>query len=257
MREGLAQLVPGDDVFGEDRSTSALEDYTAALCGKPAALFLPSGTMANLVALLAHAQRGDEIIVGKSSHILNYELGGATVAGGLIYHAVDDSGGLPQAGEVAAAVREKDIYHASTGLVCIENTHNLVGGIACTAEQVAPIAEVARAHGLPVHLDGARIFHACAALGADVKDYARQVDSMMFCLTKGLGAPVGAMLVGGEAFIQRARKLRKMLGGGMRQPGYLTSMALLALQEERSQLVKDVAMARRLAQRLSALPYLR
>lgn len=254
MRAVLAELQSGDDVFDEDPHTHALQDEAAERCGMQAALLFPSGTMANLAALLAHLARGEEVVVGRDSHIFNYELGGASALGGIAYHTVDDSQGLPDAQALRAAIRPGDLYHARTGLVCLENTHNLAGGVAATAAQLQPLIQVARESGLPVHLDGARLFHACAALDQDVRQYAGQVDSLMVSLSKGLGAPLGALLLGTQGFIQRARSLRKMLGGGMRQTGYLAAMGRIALQEGPQQLADDVRHARQLATALQSVP---
>lgn len=254
MRAVLTDLVSGDDVFDEDRHTHALQDEAAELCGMEAGLLFPSGTMANLAALLTHLGRGEEAIVGNASHIFNYELGGAAALGGIVYHPVDDGMGLPEPSALRAAIRPADLYHARTGLICVENTHNMAGGLASPAQRLAPLIQVARDANLPVHLDGARLFHACAALQQTVKDHARQVDSLMLCLTKGLGAPVGALLLGGRDFIQRARARRKMLGGGMRQTGFVAAMGRLALREGPLQLVQDIRHARLLAFALRSVP---
>ncbi len=254
MRAVLGEVQSGDDVFDEDTHTHLLQDEAAELCGLDAGLLFPSGTMANLAALLAHLARGEEVIVGRDSHIFNYELGGASALGGIAYHTVDDAGGLPDAQALRAAIRPGDLYHARTGLVCLENTHNLAGGVASTAAQMQPLTQAARDAGLPIHLDGARLFHACAALDQQVSQYASQVDSLMICLSKGLGAPLGALLLGSKPFIQRARSMRKMLGGGMRQTGYLAAMGRIALREGPRQLLDDVKHARALAAALQSVP---
>lgn len=231
MRAALGSLAVGDDVFGEDESTAALEAHAAALFGKEAALLVPSGTMGNLISVLTHARRGAEVVLGDKSHIFDYERGGVSALGGAAFHTVSDDGGIPTPDAIRAAIRGGEIYHAPTGLICIENTHNARGGIAVPIEKVERVGALAREQGIPVHLDGARIFNACARLGTAPAAFAAQVDSLMFCLTKGLGAPVGAVIVGSAEFVARARQLRKMLGGGMRQTGYIARLGLFGLQE--------------------------
>jgi len=257
MLSAMRDAKVGDDIFGEDRATLELEEYAAELCGKDAALFVASGTMGNLVALLAHAPGGGEIILGKKSHIFKYEVAGGSALGRLAYGTVDDSRGIPDVSEVESAIREDEIYFPETALICLENTHNLAGGVAIRVEEIQPISSLAKKYSLPIHLDGARIFNACAALDVKVKEYAVLVDSMMFSLSKGLGAPAGAILTGSSEFIRHARKIRKMLGGGMRQIGYLTAPALVALKEGPVHVKRDNQNARRLADRLLALGHFR
>lgn len=253
MRLAAQALRVGDDVFGEDPSTRELEAEAAALFGKEAGLLLPSGTMANLVSVLTHAPRGSEVVLGALSHIFNYERGGACTLGGVIFHTVDDSDGVPAPEAVTAAVRDPDLFHARTSLVCLENTHNTAGGLAVPLEALTRTAEAARGQGLPVHLDGARIFNACARLGVAPSAFGAQADSLMFCLSKGLCAPMGAVLVGRHAFIEQARLWRKTLGGGMRQTGYIASMGLYGLREWQARAVEDNDSAERFVREMGGL----
>lgn len=257
MKAAMQNAQSGDDVMAEDRATNALESYAADLCGKESALLVPTGTMGNLLALLVHVPRGGEIIVGSKSHIFNYEASGAAALGSIAYNHLPDDNGILQPEDVAGAVRNHDIYSPRTHLVCVENTHNLAGGLASTPDEIEAVAKVAQKHKLPLHLDGARIFYACAAMEEEPKAYTQHVDSLMFSLVKGLSAPVGAMLVGGTAFIEEARRLRKMLGGGMRMTGYISAPALTGLRTMRSGLKEQVDKARTLAERLSTIPALK
>jgi threonine aldolase len=255
MRRAMRDAELGDDVFEDDPTAKRLEELAARLLGKEAALFMPSGTMANLVAVLTHTRRGDEVIVGDESHILHYEVGGASALGGVLLRAVpNDRRGRLRAEDVAAVIRPQDIHFPRTALLCLENTHNRCGGTALSPDDLAPVVALARRHGIPIHLDGARIFNAAVALGVPAAELARAADSVMFCLSKGLSAPVGSLLCGARAFIARARRVRKMLGGGMRQVGVVAAAGIVALETMIDRLAEDHANARYLAERLAELP---
>jgi threonine aldolase len=255
MRRAIRDAELGDDVFEDDPTVKRLEEMAARLLGKEAALFMPSGTMANLVAVITHTRRGDEVIVGDESHILHYEVGGASALGGVLLRAVpNDRRGRLRAEDVAAVIRPEDIHFPRTALLCLENTHNRCGGTALSPNDLAPVVAVARRHGIPIHLDGARIFNAAVALGVPAAELARDADSVMFCLSKGLSAPVGSLLCGPRAFIARARRVRKMLGGGMRQVGAVAAAGIVALETMIDRLAEDHAHARYLAERLAELP---
>jgi len=257
MIEAMSRAELGDDVFHEDPTINRLEALAAELTGKAAAVFVPSGTMGNLASLLAHAGRGQEVIVGDEAHVYHYEAGGASVLGGLVYHPVPTrlDGTLPLAA-VEAAIRPsaRDYHAAPAGVICLENTHNRCGGAVLTPEYLAEIAVLADGQGLPVHLDGARIFNAAVALGRPVTHFTRHVASMQICLSKGLAAPVGSLIVGDAPFVDRARRARKMLGGGMRQAGVLAAAGIVALTQMIDRLADDHANARVLAEGLAAMP---
>lgn len=258
MRRAIASAELGDDVFGEDPTVNRLQEMAAAVTGKEAALLTTSGTQSNLVALLAHCQRGDEVIVGDESHTLHFEAGGAFALGGLGLRPVrnDERGNLdPKA--LRAAIRGRDVHFPPTGLICLENTHNRCGGTVLTEADMAALREVAREHGLPVHLDGARLFNAAIALGVPVSRLARYADSVAFSLCKGLGCPVGSLLCGDAAFIERARRYRKMLGGGMRQAGIIAAAGVYALEHMIDRLAEDHENAQVLAQGLAGITGLR
>ncbi len=256
MRRAMLDAELGDDVFGDDPTVLRLEAMAARLLGKEAALFMVSGTMANLVAVLTHCRRGDEVILGDQSHILHYEVGGASAIGGVVLRTIaNDPRGRLDAADVEAVIRPDDVHFPRSTLLCIENTHNRRGGTALTPEDTAPAIAAARRHGLAVHLDGARIFNAAVALGMPPAALAREADSVMFCLSKGLAAPVGSLLCGGGAFIERARRNRKMVGGGMRQVGAVAAAGIVALETMVERLAEDHANARYLAGLLATLPY--
>jgi threonine aldolase len=256
MRAAMAAAEVGDDVYGEDPTVNRLESIAASLLGHEAALFVPSGTMANLLALLTHCSRGTKVLVGDASDIWLWEAGGGSVLGGLVYQPVptQDTGELRVQDLEAAVGEARDVMCAVAGLVCLEDTHCMTGGRALSLAYLRSVRGFAAASGLPLHLDGARIFNAAVALGVDVSRIAQAADSVTFCLSKGLGAPVGSVLVGREGFIDRARRLRKMLGGGMRQAGVLAAAGLVALQEMVGRLAEDHALAALLADGLSGLP---
>jgi len=254
MYAAMAAAPLGDDVMGEDPTVQRLEEAAAARLGKEAALFVPTGTMANLAAVLAHTRRGDEVILEAEAHIFYYEAAGLSVAGGLMPRPLRGHQGALDPADVAAAIRPDDVHFPRTGLVCLENTHNRAGGTVISLEQTRAVCAVAHAAGLPVHVDGARIFNAALALGVDAATLVADVDSVSFCLSKGLSAPVGSLIVGRREFIGRARRARKMLGGGMRQAGVIAAAGLVALEQMVERLAEDHANARRLGERLAALP---
>lgn len=255
MRRAMAEAEVGDDQYGEDPTVNQLESLAAERLGKEAAVFVASGTMGNLCAVLAHCGRGDEVILGDQSHIFYYESGGAAALGGLPFRLLPNQpdGGFDLAA-VAAAIRPVRMGMPPTGLLCIENTHNRCGGVALSPARVAELAAVAHERGVPVHCDGARIFNAAAALGVDAKSLAAPVDSLQFCLSKGLAAPVGSLIVGSAAFIQAARRYRKIVGGAMRQAGVIAAAGIVALNEMVDRLPEDHANARRLAEGLAEIP---
>lgn len=252
MREAMARAEVGDDVYGEDPTVRALEEETAALLGKEAALFVTSGTLSNQLAIKCHTKPGEEIIVGEFGHTMWFESGAAAVLSG-VQCAVAGTGGLYDADEMEAAIKPPQYWFPRTALVCVENTHNAAGGRIFPQQNVIAISERARARGLAMHLDGARIWNASAATGLDVKDLAAPFDTISVCFSKGLGAPVGSVLVGPRLVIQQAHRLRKMWGGGMRQAGILAAGALHALHHHRARLLEDHANAKLLAEKLAAI----
>lgn len=258
MRRAMAEADLGDDVYGEDPTVNRLEQLAAERVGMEAALFVSSGTMGNLCAVLAHCGRGDEILLGDESHIYNYEGGGASALGGVVYHpiATAPDGTLPLA-KLEEAIRPAyDAHQALTSLICLENTHNRCGGVVVPTSYMAELKAFAQARGMQVHLDGARVFNAAVVLGGDVQLITKHVDSVSFCLSKGLSAPVGSLLCGSADLIRRARRLRKMVGGGMRQAGVLAAAGIIALEQMVDRLAEDHANARMLAEGLAAFPEL-
>lgn len=254
MRQAIFEAVVGDDVYGEDPTVNRLEAMAAEMMGKEAALFTTSGTQSNLVAVLTHTHHGDEIIVGDEAHILWYEVGGAATLGGVILRTVpNDNRGRLNPDDIERAIRSKDIHYPQTTLLCLENTHNRCGGTVLTADYTDKVCNLAHTHGLKVHLDGARIFNAAIALGVPAHALARSCDSVALCLSKGLSAPVGSLLCGSRDFIERARKFRKMLGGGMRQAGIIAAAGIVALETMVDRLAEDHANARRLTQGLAGI----
>ena len=248
MRQAMADAEVGDDVFGEDPTVNRLEERAAELLGKEAALFTASGTMSNLLAVLTHTQRGDEVLLGSEAHIFWSEVGGAATLVGVQPRTLPNRpDGTLDPTLVEAAIRRPDVHHPQTGLLCLENTHNRCGGGVMTVEETATLSEVAHDRGIPVHLDGARLFNAAVALERPAKDLTAPVDSVCFCLSKGLGAPVGSLLGGSREFVDRARKYRKMVGGGMRQAGVIAAAGLVALTTMIDRMAEDHANARRLA----------
>ena len=254
MRAAMAAAEVGDDVWDEDPTIHRLQERAAEMVGKEASLFVPSGTMGNLCALISHTEPGEEVLVEGESHIFHSEVAGASVVGGLQLRPLESVDGRLEPEQVHRAIREPDIHQPPTGLLCLENTHNRRGGTCLSTSQTEALCAVAHDAGFPVHLDGARIFNAAVALRVDVRELTGPVDSVMFCLSKGLSAPVGSMLAGSKDFIERARRTRKMLGGGMRQAGVLAAAGLCALNEMVDRLAEDHANARRLAEGLRGLP---
>jgi len=257
MREAAANAPLGDDVYSEDPTVNRLERLAAEMLGKEAGLFVASGTQGNAVSVLAHTQRGDEVILEARSHIYMNEVGGLAVMGGLMPRTIPGDLGWMRPEDLEAALRPPNIHFPRTSLVCVENTHNAAGGIPLTPDQMEADWEVAKRHGLGVHLDGARVFNAAVALGVDVKDLTRYADSVMLCLSKGLAAPVGSVVAGTEEFIGRARKYRKMLGGGMRQAGIIAAPGIIALTKMVDRLAEDHENARLLAEGLSQMKGIR
>jgi threonine aldolase len=256
MRRAIAEAPLGDDVYGEDPTINRLEVLAAELAGKEAALLVVSGTMGNLCAVLAHCGRGEEAIVGDESHIFHYEAGGPSVLGGVALHPVrtEPSGELPL-GEIAGAIRDPgDAHEAITRLVCLENTHNRCGGTVLSPAYMQSVHALARERGLRVHLDGARVFNAAVALGVEPREITQHVDSVQFCLSKGLSAPVGSIVAGDAAFVARARRARKLVGGGMRQAGVIAAAGIVALEQMVERLAEDHANARTLAEGLASFP---
>ncbi len=255
MRRAMAQARLGDDVFGEDPTVRQLESLAVKLTGKEAALFVPSGTMANLVSLLTHCERGDEVIMGDQAHIFYYEQGGCAQVGGIHPRTVPNQpDGTLDLEAVRHAIRADDVHFPRTRLIALENTHNRCSGTPLSPAYLRAVADLATAHGLKIHVDGARIFNAAAALGTTVKLLAETADSLSFCLSKGLAAPVGSLVCSQADFIDRARRHRKVLGGGMRQAGVLAAAGIVALETMTDRLVEDHRNARHLARGLSALP---
>jgi threonine aldolase len=246
MREAMLRAPVGDDVFGEDPTVNALEQRVAALLGKQAALFASSGTMANQLAIACSTRPGDEVVVGEGAHVAFYEVGAAAALSGVQF-AIAGAGGFFDAGELDAACKPQAYYYPRTSLVCLENTHNRSGGRVLAPARIQPVAERAKAHGLAVHLDGARVWNASIALGIDVGVLAAPFDTVSVCFSKGLGAPVGSMLVGSAELVLRARRLRKMWGGGMRQVGMLAAAAMHALDHHVERLADDHRRAKALA----------
>lgn len=251
MRRAMAEAEVGDDVFGEDPTVNALQERCAELTGHEAGLFVPSGSMGNEIAICVHTRPGDEVICEADSHVVNYELSAMAALAGVLPRALPSEHGRLTVEQVEAAVRPKTYYMAQTGLIALENTHNMRGGTIYPPEEAERIIEFARAREIPVHLDGARVFNAAAALGVPVRELTRGFDSVMFCFSKGLGAPVGSMLVGSREFIEEARVVRKRLGGGMRQVGILAAACLYALDHHVERLAEDHEHAELLAEALS------
>ena len=252
MRAAMAAAEVGDDVFGDDPTVKRLEARVAELIGKEAGLFVPSGTQSNLIALMTHCERGDEYIVGQQAHCYRWEAGGAAVLGSIQPQPLENApDGTMALADIEAAIKPDDAHFARTRLLALENT---IGGKVLPTEYVQAATELAKRHGLGCHLDGARLFNAAVALSVPAATLAQPFDTVSICLSKGLGAPVGSVLVGSKAAIVRARRLRKMLGGGMRQAGILAAAGLYALEHNVERLANDHANARTLADGLAKLP---
>lgn len=257
MREAMANAPVGDDVYGEDPTVLQLEAEAAELCGKEAGLFVTSGTQGNLVSLLVHCGRGDEAIIGDKAHTFVYEAGGMAALGGVIPHTVPvQPDGTLRLDDITRAIRGDNVHFPRTKLISLENTQGTVGGMPISAEYTNQVAEIARSHGLKLHIDGARIFNAAAALNTTAKDLVAQADSMTFCLSKGLCAPVGSIIVGHKAFIKEAHRVRKMLGGGLRQVGVIAAAGLVAIREMIDRIPEDHANACALAEGLMTIPHI-
>ncbi len=254
MRRAMVNAEVGDDVFGEDPTVNRLEAEAARVSGQEAALFVPSGTMGNEIALNVLASPGTEVICEAQSHVFHYELGAMARLSGLMPRPVAGVRGVPTAAQVEAAIAPDVVYRARTGVVTLENTAMSAGGLVGRPEPQREVAEVCRRHGLPLHLDGGRVFNAAAALGVEVSELTSFVDSVMFSLSKGLGAPAGSMLCGSGEFIAEARRVRKLFGGGMRQVGILAAAGLIALERGAAGLLPDHAQAKRLAEALAEMP---
>jgi threonine aldolase len=255
MRRAMAEAEVGDDVYGEDPSVNRLETRAAEICGKEAALFVPTGCMGNLIAIKIWTHHGDEVICEERSHVNLYELASmSAIAGCMPRIARAEDGGILTWKQIEAVIRPRIYYDSQSALVCLENTSNMAGGTVYPTAQAAEICDRAHEVGLKVHLDGARIFNAATALGEKVADMARKVDSVMFCLSKGLGAPVGSMVVGSQEFIEKARVYRKMFGGGMRQAGVIAAAGLVALEKSPGRLHVDHKNAKRLAEGVAKIP---
>ena len=255
MREAIFSAEVGDDVYGEDPTVNRLQALAGEKTGKETGLFVPSGTMGNLVAVLAHCGRGDEVILGHLAHTFLYEAGGISALGGVHSHQVrNQADGTLALDDIHAAIRADDAHFPVTRLICLENTHNRCGGVALSVEYTRQVGDLARGGGLRVHLDGARLFNAAIAQGVSAVALAAPVDSVTFCLSKGLSAPVGSVLCGSGEFIRRAHRIRKQLGGGMRQAGVLAAAGIVALETMVDRLAEDHERARTLASRLKTLP---
>lgn len=255
MLEAAKNARVGDDVFGDDPTVNELEAYAAELMGKEAGLFVSSGTQGNLVSILSHTRPGEEVLLDSESHIYHYEVGGLSAIGGTIPKLIQSQNGYVSAEALKSSLRGQNIHYPDTTLFCLENTHNRYGGIALSPSQITESTALAKDHNLKTHLDGARIFNATVYHNVDVKEYAKHFDSVQFCLSKGLSAPIGSMVVGDESFIERARKKRKMLGGGMRQVGIIAAPGLVALKSMRERLQEDHENASLLGKKLQELGF--
>jgi threonine aldolase len=254
MRRAMAEAEVGDDVFLEDPTLNRLQERAAAVFGREAGLFVPSGSMGNLTCVIAHTRPGQEVVCETNGHIYNYEMGALSAVAGLLPRVVDGQDGVLSWDAIAPAIRPKVYYRPQTSLICLENTVNMAGGTVYPTSLAHDICDRAHAQGIHVHLDGARVFNAATYLGENVADMTRKFDSVQFCLSKGLGAPVGSMIVGSREFVERCRSIRKMLGGGMRQAGVLAAAGLVALEEGPKRLQEDHDNAQLLAQKLSRVP---
>jgi threonine aldolase len=253
MRKSMAEAEVGDDVFHEDPSVNRLEEMVAALYGKEAALYVASGTMANQLAIRAQTHHGDEIIMERTSHPFNSEAGALAALAGVQVNLLDGRHGIFDVEQLRAAIRTPNVHHARTALICVENTHNRGGGSVWPLDKIRAIRECARAAGIPMHLDGARLMNACVVTGLRPEDYAQYFDSCTLCLSKGLGAPVGSLVIGSQEFIARAHRFRKQFGGGMRQAGILAAAGIYALEHNVERLAEDHLKAKRLARGIAEI----
>lgn len=254
MLEAIATAALGDDTYDEDPTVARLEALAAARLGTEAALLVLSGHMGNLVALMVHAGPGDEVILDRDSHVFYYEVGSLASVAGLMPWPLESRAGCLDPDEVAAAIRGRDLHYPRARVLCLENTHNRSGGRVVPVERHRALCRVAKERGLTVHLDGARIFNAAIAAGVPVTEYTKDVDSVMVCLTKGLSCPVGSILAGSRAFVQRAKEVRRRIGGGMRQAGVIAAPGIVALETMVDRLAEDHRTARRLAEGLASVP---
>jgi threonine aldolase len=253
MLDAIRHAELGDDVFGEDPTVNRLEKLAAERMGKEAALLVTSGTQANLISLMSNTKRGELVILEAEAHIYWYEVGGISLIAGLLPWPVKSRFGALDPEDVEAAIRPRNIHFPEPSLICLENTHNRHGGTIITPDQIKAISEVAQAHDLKLYMDGARIFNAAVALKIDVKEFTKHVDNLMFCLSKSLCCPIGSLLVGTREFVERSRKLRKVLGGGMRQAGIIAAPGIVALERMIDRLEEDHRNARRLAEGLAKI----
>jgi len=252
MRQAIANAEVGDDVYQDDPTVNKLEKIAAEKVGKEAALFVPSGTFGNQLAIMTHTRRGNEVIVGKNNHIVVHEVGASAVISGVQLRTLEIVNGVMSPKDVLKAIRSDDIHEPETGLICVENAHGC--GAVVPLSILKEIKEIAENHSIPVHMDGARIFNAAVSSGVNAKEIAACCDSVMFCLSKGLAAPAGSMVAGSKEFIDRARKNRKLMGGGMRQIGILAAAGIIALEKMTDRLAEDHKNAKYLAEELSKLP---
>ncbi len=251
MRKAMAEAEVGDDVYGDDPTVNELEKKAADIIGKEDAIFVPSGTFGNQLAILTHTNRGDEIIVEKNCHIVMHEVGASAVIAGVQLRAVEGKNGTMNPVDVENAIRDEDIHFPRTGLICIENAHS--SGAVVSIDNMNEIKKVAEKTGIPIHLDGARVFNAAKALNVDVKEITKYTDSIMFCLSKGLAAPIGSILAGSKEFIKNARKNRKLMGGGLRQAGIIAAAGIIALEKMVDRLEEDHQNSQYLAEELSKI----
>ncbi len=254
MIQAMHSAEVGDDVYGEDPTINQLEKLAADKVGMEAAVFVPSGTMGNQISVMAHTERGDEVVMESESHIYYYEVGGLAVLSGIQPYLVQGEHGILNSEKIERGLRTKNIHFPRTSLICLENSSNRGGGTVYPLQNLADIQALATARGLKIHMDGARVFNAAVALDVDVKEITKYVDSIMFCLSKGLCAPVGSMVAGKKEWVDKARKWRKMLGGGMRQAGIIAAAGIVSLEKMVDRLAEDHENARMLAQGLAALP---
>jgi len=255
MREAINTADLGDDVYGEDPATNQLQEMAADMVGKETALLVPSGTMGNLACVLTHCARGEEVILGDKSHTFLNEAGGISALGGIQVHTVpNQADGTILLEDIEAAIRAENIHFPRTGLICLENTHNRCSGSPLRPEYTDSVAALAGRHGIKLHLDGARVFNAAVALGVDVREVTHSVDSMIFCLSKGLAAPIGSVICGTREFISEALRTRKLLGGGMRQTGIIAAAGVVALRDMLARLKEDHDNARNLAEGIARIP---
>ncbi len=252
MRQAMANAEVGDDVYGDDPTINKLEKLAAEKVGKEAAIFVPSGTFGNQLALFTHARRGQEVIIGRNNHIVVHEVGASAVIAGVQLRTLETENGAMNPKDVEKAIRVDDIHEPETGLICVEEAHGC--GAVVPLETLKEIKQIAERHSIPVHMDGARIFNAAVSLGVDAKEVAACCDTVMFCLSKGLSAPAGSMVAGSKTFIDKARKNRKLMGGGMRQVGILAAAGIIALEKMTLRLHEDHENARYMAERLSEIP---